>query len=1119
MRYLKLILTTFFILFFGMPALAGSLEAVSLQLKWKYAFQFAGYIAAKEKGFYAEEGLDVTLFEHGTLPGSKHPSSAYDLVARGYVDFGVGDIGIVHNHIGGAPLVWLTQIFQHSPQVFITLKSSDIRDPVDMIGKKVSLDKGSVTSAPLEMMLRDVLGDYGKKIHLSRLSSNYYKLIDGRLDVIGGYITDQPYWFKQQGYDVNIISPQNYGYDFYGDNLFTSQKFLKEHPQLVEKMVRASLKGWKYALKNKEEIIDIIQKRYNSQNLTRDHLAYEAKITDQLIMPELVPLGSIDRKRLLKIMQAYKKLGLTDTVQVHEDLIYSYGASSIQLTQRERKWLRQHQTIYLSAPKGTPPMFSWQEDGQPRGVVPDFINSLERIIGEGVKLRVVRSKKYLDILDDHKIYGAAPIMQGENAEPSDGLKATAPFSDLVMNVYVRGNARLSCHCKQDLIGKRIGVLDEDEIARKYVSDISGSEIKIFSSARRLLAKLQSGELDAVVGYSTYDYLIHRYDLIDIKLAFSLDGKYDVSIGVKPEHKILLGILNKAIAELSPLARQRILSAWTKDENQVQLSTLFTPEEQNWLAKRHKIRVRVPNWPPYMVNSHVLSGLSVEYLKAVADFAGLNVQFKGSNTHWVAAKEDVQKTNKDYDFLLVMAPTEERQKKFAFTQPYLAVPIVIIAKKERTDIRNLSDLSGESVSIEAGYSHIDLIREANPAIKIHTKKTTLEALQSVATGQDDAYIGNLVVANYFIRSNGFASLEVVGTTPFGDELLSMSMRKDWAPLASIIDKSLQALPPEKLLHIRQKWMGGLSSATSVERSAALHFTEAEKSYLKSKTEVKICANPSFLPFEHISSAGHHEGIFADYMDIFSRKMGVPFRLIPTQNYSQSLQYLQAGNCDVATGELLPEQAANGLLATMPFMTSPRVFSIHTNHPIVSDFTVLAGGRIGALKNSSAMHHLEKVYPNANPVPVDTIVKGLRKVATGELDAFVSPLASASYGIKTQRLNSVKIGGVVAKDIPFAVLVNPRERQLVPILNKTIRAISQQERKIVQNKWLSVVYERGTNYVLLWQIVGGVLLVAFLIAWRIHSVRKISAELSQAQKLLVEKEEVIRRLALSNHNESA
>ncbi|MGR9051257.1 MAG: ABC transporter substrate-binding protein, partial [Gammaproteobacteria bacterium] len=138
---------------FGFDA-ANASENVKLQLKWFHQFQFAGYYAAKEQGYYADEGLDVEIIERAA------GINVLDNVVFGEADYGIGDSGILADYANGVPIKALAAIFQHNPLVFISKRSSGIISPYEMNGKRIMFDSSGSDDAPFRVLLADAgLGD------------------------------------------------------------------------------------------------------------------------------------------------------------------------------------------------------------------------------------------------------------------------------------------------------------------------------------------------------------------------------------------------------------------------------------------------------------------------------------------------------------------------------------------------------------------------------------------------------------------------------------------------------------------------------------------------------------------------------------------------------------------------------------------------------------------------------------------------------------------------------------------------------------------------------------------------------------------------------------------------
>jgi len=295
-----LIFITILFCFWTSPAQAEkTLEPVTLQLKWYHQFQFAGYYAALEKGYYEDEGLDVTILERDLK------FNPIDQVLDGKADFGVSNSEVLLHYLKGRDVVLLASIFQHSPLVFISKTAPLLHSPHDIKGKNVLMSR---TSQDIE--LRAMLKTEGIKLKDIALIDRYAipeDYFDPNIDVIAAYITNEPFFLKENKTPYSVIYPSTYGINFYGDTLFTSLKQTKNNPERVRKFLRASLKGWKYALNNPQELIEIIINKFGSIK-TKEHLEFEAEEINKLIRPDLVKIGHSNPQRWEQIAENFKKL-------------------------------------------------------------------------------------------------------------------------------------------------------------------------------------------------------------------------------------------------------------------------------------------------------------------------------------------------------------------------------------------------------------------------------------------------------------------------------------------------------------------------------------------------------------------------------------------------------------------------------------------------------------------------------------------------------------------------------------------------------------------------------------------------------------------------------------------
>ncbi len=298
-------------------ALAEPAEKVRLQLKWFSSFQFAGYYMALEKGYYAESGLDVAILERN--PKKDHILQLLD----GQADFAIADSAILLWRAQGKPVKILAPIFQHSPLIFISKKNSGILSPFEMKGKSISFQRGTDDAALMAVLNIAKLKD--RDYHYVPLDFSMQKFIHGDVDVQSAYLSNEPYALKETGTEVNIINPLNYGIDFYGDNLITTDQEISHHPERVKAFLAASLRGWKYALAHKKETVALLHDKYGAKK-TLSQLSDEADQIEKMIIPEMVDIGYTSMERYRRIAETYQALGKIAPQQINEalaNLIYT----------------------------------------------------------------------------------------------------------------------------------------------------------------------------------------------------------------------------------------------------------------------------------------------------------------------------------------------------------------------------------------------------------------------------------------------------------------------------------------------------------------------------------------------------------------------------------------------------------------------------------------------------------------------------------------------------------------------------------------------------------------------------------------------------------------------------
>jgi NitT/TauT family transport system substrate-binding protein len=232
----------------GTPEVKEPPDQIAVQLPWVHEALFGGFYAADQQDFYAEEGLEVTF-----LPRPSLGSDTIAPVLEGTADFGLDyGAGLVISRAQGRPTVAIATIYRRHPLAFMTLAESGLSRPQDLPGHTIrTLVPGSSATAFVAMMAR--LGLDPHSVEQVDVGYDLAPFFNGELDILPGFVNYDLLIARDQGHEVNLILPDDYGVHLYGYTLFATEQLVNENPDLVLRFLRATLRGWQWAIENHQE--------------------------------------------------------------------------------------------------------------------------------------------------------------------------------------------------------------------------------------------------------------------------------------------------------------------------------------------------------------------------------------------------------------------------------------------------------------------------------------------------------------------------------------------------------------------------------------------------------------------------------------------------------------------------------------------------------------------------------------------------------------------------------------------------------------------------------------------------------------------------------------------------
>lgn len=561
----------YFILLFCISALFAqpAVENVSVQLQWADQFQFAGYYVAKEKGYYRDAGLDVTIQKFDTK------KLAIDEVMAGRSTYGIGRSSLLVDRMQGKNIVALAAIFQSSPFILLSKKSLDIKTPRDLIGKRIMMTQDFQDTISIRAMLNSQ-GVSLDKIKFIEHSYNPMDIANAKTDVMACYISNEPYVLREKGIETNAISPESYGFDFYSDILFTSESEVRHHPKRVRAFVDATLKGWEYAFAHIPETAQLIKDHYDGQHKSLQALVYEGEVLKELAYQGNQPLGAMTLEKFRRISDIYRVMGIPQNEKRLIGLLYEDSTKQVvPLSVDEHSFLHTNVIRYTSTLTSPPLNFSTETDPRLQGIAADFWSLI--VERTGMKTSFSPSSTWAAVANAIKTK-SADVTLGTSISTDKEPYAlfSKPYASFP-NVIVTNKTIDFLPGLESLEGKRVAIGQGYGIANTITERYPKIIIVGVEDTREGLKLLSSGRVDAVVDIlPVIAYLINADHYLDLKISGTTEFTFDLRMMIRNDYPELKSIIDKGIDGISLVEKQKIFNRYIAItyENRVDYSWVY-----------------------------------------------------------------------------------------------------------------------------------------------------------------------------------------------------------------------------------------------------------------------------------------------------------------------------------------------------------------------------------------------------------------------------------------------------------------------------------------------------------------------------------------------------------------
>ncbi|MGE1153873.1 ATP-binding protein [Pseudomonas kitaguniensis] len=396
-----------------------------------------------------------------------------------------------------------------------------------------------------------------------------------------------------------------------------------------------------------------------------------------------------------------------------------------------------------------------------------------------------------------------------------------------------------------------------------------------------------------------------------------------------------------------------------------------------------------------------------------------------------------------------------------SKPYYKTQAMFIGSKNIVEHLSVDKLRNVKMVMVEGDSTEEWLKILHPNTSSVVTKNLSSAIGLIDSDSASVIIEDGAIS-YPILPNLLAHALTVRPIPNLETKLHFAVRKQDALLKSVLNKSIRSLPDDQIDALNSYWLAyGNPYSTML-------LSDEEKLYLSNLPKLKVAYDPNWKPVAFINGRGETDGLTADYWHELTSKLGLKTEIVPTQSWKDTLFKMASGQVDIILPVVHAESNQVQVLYTRPFIKLSNV--IVTSGARVSRLSELNGKSVVISDPLFLRDQLKALVPYSNIEIVDSSFLGMKKVADGEAFAFVGNLSIINSLMNEKFSGDLQI--VAPVDIPadLSVGVTENYRKLLPLINRALRSIPEEQRKAINDKWLHITSQQGISWIdltrLLW-----------------------------------------------------
>ncbi|USD42708.1 diguanylate cyclase [Vibrio sp. SCSIO 43135] len=283
-------------------------------------------------------------------------------------------------------------------------------------------------------------------------------------------------------------------------------------------------------------------------------------------------------------------------------------------------------------------------------------------------------------------------------------------------------------------------------------------------------------------------------------------------------------------------------------------------------------------------------------------------------------------------------------------------------------------------------------------------------------------------------------------------------------------------------------------TYYQNSNILKLTDREVAWLKQHPYLRLAIDNDWPPFEYVDEDMIYQGMAADYIKIIAKRLGI--ELLPSidMSWSEVVEASKRRELDIYPALAITPNRKEYLNFTRPYLSFPMLIITNQQRHYIADLNSLNGKEVAVVKGYASNELLRENHPEIILYEARNVADALEAVSTGRVAAYVGNIATANYVMTREGYTNLKVAGATPYRFDLSMAARNDWPILHSILQKALDSLSEEEKKAIYSRWITVRYEHGVDYNLVWKIVLAALLVLALLSYWTHKLSNLNLKLN-------------------------